>query len=367
METVIINKKTAQKSQAIRQGRKKAQRYYAEKYFGRNNGEPRTKIGKIADITNIDFVNLTDEKKETTGKTIYSKEELVEACKMQHITGRSGNGFSTAIKLESYHATKGILLINGVECDPGLFHDAWIYRNKLDDVVKGMEFLNTLYDFDRMIIATKEPVYREYTGIEQVKVRDRFPMGYEKSLIKTILETDLGTTRPTDKGILVLNIQTVLAVAELAQGKAAGNERFITFVDIENAKATVVKTQIGESVKAIAKELAPTNSNPVYVGGGAMSCHPSFPDEKIMAETCFVAIGKATDYDNSHKCVGCGKCTRNCPASIKINKIVQEYEKSGKVNSGKYDTQACIGCGACTYFCAGGKDLRSIIASNRKG
>jgi len=57
------------------------------------------------------------------------KEDLISLCEVHDFTGRSGNGFKTETKLKEYHAENGLLLVNGVECDPRLCHDAWIYRN----------------------------------------------------------------------------------------------------------------------------------------------------------------------------------------------------------------------------------------------
>ena len=49
-------------------------------------------------------------------------------------------------------------------------------------------------------------------------MNDRFPFGYEKILTKKILGVDLADEEyPSDKNILVMNLQTILVLGEIVQ------------------------------------------------------------------------------------------------------------------------------------------------------
>ena len=88
-------------------------------------------------------------------------------------------------KFESFQANNGLLLINAVECDPGLVHDAWIYKNRMEEVLAGVKLITYALGIQEVILATKEPL-NQSLHIKQYKVADRFPMGYEKNLIKAV-------------------------------------------------------------------------------------------------------------------------------------------------------------------------------------
>lgn len=74
------------------------------------------------------------------------------------------------------------MLINGVECDPGLVHDAWIYRNRLDAVERGVQILKESLALQRAILATREPLRKTGSGIEQGYMKKGNPMVYAMEL-----------------------------------------------------------------------------------------------------------------------------------------------------------------------------------------
>lgn len=365
MEQSIVNKNSVKQNKKIKSAQKLAKKYYGEKMFERVSA-PKAKIRKIADITDISYLDLCGDSDTKGGVLIESKDTLIALCRENMLEGRSGNRFKTADKLENFKTPGGILIVNAVECDPGLLHDAWIYRNRAEDVVRGINILNNCFNFSDIIIGTKEPLRDKYNGIKQVKVKDRFPMGYEKTLIKTVLGMELpAEIRPTDRGILVLNIQTVLAISELAGGQNTGDIRYITVIDTSEAKGFVVRVKTGTPVNEIVEKIYKIKTDKVCVGDGALSCHRVKNDELVQQSTGFVGLGEMPDYENSRKCVGCGQCERNCPSGVNIRKIVQYSEKNGKVDAEQcsgFRADSCIGCGACTYFCHAGKDIRALVA-----
>lgn len=300
---------------------------------------------------------------------VTTKEQLVQVCRDVNLKGRSGNNFKTGDKLEKFNCEEGILLINGVECDPGLVHDGWIYRNHLSKVNEGARILNNIFHFKKIILATKEPLKKKETIFEQVKIKDRFPMGYEKFIIKTVLGIEVPEGKyPTDIGILVLNIQTVLAIAEILENRQNGNYKYLTVADLYTAQAYAVRVKSGSNITDTIKKVFPDkelNENKVYTGEGALNCHKVHKDECILDKTCFLAIGEMPDYEKSGKCAKCRRCSKNCPMGVDVFEIVQYVEKNGRADSNacmKFHPERCIKCGACTYNCMSGKDVRGIVA-----
>lgn len=296
-----------------------------------------------------------------------SKEELIALCREGGLTGRSGNGFDVSRKLEAFHKESGTLIINAVECDPGLVTDSWLYRNKQSFIQQGAMIIKNALCLDQVILATKEPLNR-IDEIQQVKVIDRFPMGYENYLIKYVLGITIANNElPQDKGILVLNVQTVIAIAELTRNVMAGHYKYITVANLFTAEAKVVRVRIGDRVQEIVKSCFPQsvrNTKHIYAGGGAFSCHKVTEGEQIQDTTGYIAIGEMPNYEEAGKCKGCGGCTKNCPAGVVVHKIIQHVDKNGMnmaSNCKEFNPTACIGCGACTYGCVAGKDVREVV------
>lgn len=364
----VVNKRSVNKNNALKTAQKKARKYYQEKIFTKAPNATRLKIRKLADLEQVNYKAFSDiELVEKPNKILLSKEELIELCRQGRLTGRSGNGFEVSKKLEAFHKDSCTLIINAVECDPGLVTDSWLYRNKQSFIQQGAMIIKNALCLDKVILATKEPL-QTIDGIQQVKVIDRFPMGYENYLIQYVLGIKIAKNElPQDKGILVMNLQTVIAIAELTQNVMAGQYKYITVANLFTAEARVVRVHIGDSVQEVTESCFSQNArntDRLYAGGGALNCHKVTEDEQIKDTTGYIAIGEMPDYEKAGKCKGCGACTKNCPAGVAVHKIVQYTNKNGMntaSNCKEFHAAACIGCGACTYGCMAGKDVREVV------
>lgn len=364
----IVNKRIVAQNQKLKQAQKKARRHYQEKIFEKAKNTPKAKIRKIADLDKISFTEykILDSKVGNISVPKLSREQLIALCKKVGLTGRSGNEFPTYKKLESFQANNSLLLINAVECDPGLVHDAWIYKNRMEEVLAGVKLITYALGIQEVILATKEPL-NQSLHIKQYKVADRFPMGYEKNLIKAVTGKEIPKGKhPSECGILVLNLQTILAIAEVSVDEEMEKEKYITIADVSEATAKVTRVRLGDSIENIALKVftdSQRSGKKLYAGSGAMTCHKVKADETVTEETCYIAIGNAPDYESAGKCKGCNACTKNCPAQVEVQKIVRLSEKKKLTSDSakSFHADACIGCGACTYGCMAGKNVREVI------
>lgn len=363
----VVNKQSVTKSIALKRAQKGTRKYYKERLFQKAVNAPKTKVGKLSDLNNVEYKVVSDVELAGDINVSLSRTELIQVCKESSLTGRSGNGFEVSRKIERLHKNNGILIINAVECDPGLVTDSWLYRNKKYYIEQGAKLLKETLGLDNVILATKEPL-QDICGVQQIKVIDRFPMGYEKYLIKYVLGIEIPNDElPQDKGIIVMNLQTVIALAELKQNKMAGQYKYITVHNIYTAETKVVRVHIGDRVDMVAADCFFQNeikNYHIYAGSGAFNCHKSSEGEIITDTTGYIAIGEMPSYEEAGKCMGCGICTRNCPAGVIVHKLIKYVDKNGINNvnkSNQFNASACIGCGACTYGCRAGKDVRKVV------
>lgn len=362
----IINKKNLKKNPLLKEVKKINKSYLKSDHIKSTKFHTRAKIQKFANLTDISLLEAVDEKCASLPLKSMSADGIITLCRDAGITGGSGNGFPVSDKLDAIKDKNVTLIINGVECDPGLVHDAWIYRNRFKEVVCGINLLRSAFGFRRVILATKEPLNMD-TDIEQVKIADRFPMGYENALIKAVLDIDLAPgEKPTDRNILVMNIQTVLSIANVISDKASAKEKYITLALLDKAKAYAVKVKVGMKLSDIITKLVPSEeleSKLIYAGGGALFCHKADSNEIVEPTTSYIAIANETIYDENAMCKKCGKCTGKCPAGVSVHKIVGLSAANSLTPqlAKALGADKCIGCGACTYGCAAGKDIRQIV------
>lgn len=265
------------------------------------------------------------------------------------------------------------MIVNSVECDPALVHDKWILANQWQQVRRGIEILYQNFDFSQIYLATKETIKKETSDlilgnkncvINIIKVPNRYPMGQESQLIKNVLGIELANQDiPTQKGILVLNLQTVYAIAQIVDRKEKVSSRFLTVANMNTAVAKTVEVSIGADIVEVIKEIFPGITGPeIFTGGGVMSCHPVAENEKVTLQTNFIAYGEKTDYDAARKCQNCGACAAKCPVGVKVYKIVQAVEEGQNTGLNDFHPENCIGCGACTYVCHAGRNTQKDIA-----
>ncbi|MBN1891824.1 MAG: hypothetical protein JW780_03520 [Clostridiales bacterium] len=122
MDRVLLNQKAVKMRKTLKQNQKDSLRGY---YGCRSIS--KTKIGKLFTCTSSKIAGERVNIAPSEG----SLDRLLELLETIDLSGMSGNGFSVQKKLELLlqHPSQKFLLINGVECEPGLLHDEGIPRD----------------------------------------------------------------------------------------------------------------------------------------------------------------------------------------------------------------------------------------------
>lgn len=359
-EYPLITRKEVKKNKII----KKLQKNTEKRYKSIKGSFPKAKISKVVELKeDNNFFDLSEKNinQNMTGNNNIL--ELIESCSL---IGLSGNGFPTERKIKAVmdaNTKDKYLIVNAVECDPGLLHDNWLIKNRLAQIEEGISVLSEIVPFKRIVLAAKDLGTPHNSKIEVSLVPNRYPMGYEKILIKRVLGIDLEAGQiPAEHGILVLNAQTVLAVNEIAKGVYQKGSRYITVADYTSGEAVVAKISGEITVTEILnKTLGVRGEKDIFAGGGIMLGHKVQKDEKVSAKTNFVAYGTNIEFNDDSKCRKCGACARKCPMGIKVHKIVSTLEKDKNADVSIYHPELCINCGTCTYHCRAGKNTMNIV------
>ncbi|MGE5677894.1 MAG: hypothetical protein ACM3ZR_07530, partial [Pseudomonadota bacterium] len=290
---------------------------------------------------------------------------LLELLREKDVFGMGGAGFPTAEKLEAVirsGAKEKYLIINGMECDPGLLHDKWLVKNCCVEIASGIEILEGLVSFKKIYcIAKHTEDFKLPERVEIYKLPDRYPYGAEKLFVERLLGMNIPeASNPAQYGVLVLNVQTVFSVYEAVCCGEKADTRFITVADMLEGTGQVARVKLGDRVSDIVTKTIQSRGM-TFVGGGVMQAHMAAEGELVDKRTNFIAVGMLPKFKESTQCISCGLCKLCCPMELDVRKITDLVDKGKSLEALAYDSSRCISCGICSHVCMAGRNLAARI------
>jgi electron transport complex protein RnfC len=226
------------------------------------------------------------------------------------------------------------------------------------------------------IIAVKESNYgligilQEYIGtypnISIAVVRNVYPMGWERLLIKEILDVDYEKI-PSEKGIVVNNISTIYAIYKALKYHKPISKRVVTITGEMIKKPQNVIVKLGTPISKVIEEIGGYKEETKirFIAGGPMMGVAVPTDELIVTKNLnSVVVINGDEEIEPITCLRCGRCSYVCPAKISPVLI---RDKVGDFESLKYlQPERCIECGLCSYICPSKIDVREAVKEAKK-
>ena len=333
--------------------------------------------GTVVDIKD-GYIKIKNDLLEKTEKEIINrdvskikKEEFLDIIEKAGIIGMGGAGFPTHMK---YKTDKNIelLIVNAVECEPYITADYSIMNEKCNELLEGINNIIRINKINNAILAIKKTnvevikkfkeIIDKYPKIELRIVRDIYPMGWERTLIKEVTKKEYDIL-PIELGIVVNNISTIFAINNALKHDIPLVERIVTITgeNVKNPGNVMVK--IGTSVNEILKFMGGILDDSVLISGGPMMGVEINKTEYIKPQmNCILVLPKPKE-ENIINCLRCGKCVSACPANLAPVLI---KECSNKEELIKLQVNKCISCGLCSYICPSRIDLRNIVNEKKE-
>ena len=333
--------------------------------------------GTVVDIKD-GYIKIKNDLLEKTEKEIINrdvskikKEEFLDIIEKAGIIGMGGAGFPTHMK---YKTDKNIelLIVNAVECEPYITADYSIMNEKCNELLEGINNIIRINKINNAILAIKKTnvevikkfkeIIDKYPKIELRIVRDIYPMGWERTLIKEVTKKEYNIL-PIELGIIVNNISTIFAINNALKHDIPLVERIITITgeNVKNPGNVMVK--IGTSVNEILKFMGGILDDSVLINGGPMMGVEINKTDYIKPQmNCILVLPKPKE-ENIINCLRCGKCVSACPANLAPVLI---KECSNKEELIKLQVNKCISCGLCSYICPSRIDLRNIVNEKKE-
>lgn len=286
-----------------------------------------------------------------------NKEKFIQLLKDSGIVGMGGAGFPTYKKYQNEVKT---LIVNAVECEPFITADYTLANFYSKEIVAAIKKIMEINNIEKTIIAVKKNNYgiseffKKYLtdNITLYEVKNKYPVGWEKYLIKKILNIKYDTLA-FKEGVVVNNLSTIYAIKKLLDGVRL-ESRIVTITgDTEKKGNFLIK--IGTNVKDI---IDTTN---LIIGGPMMGEKLKNP---IITPTtnCLLVLKETQEKENP--CLRCGKCTKVCPVGLEPVLIKDNKNNKEKLTNLRIDK--CIKCGLCSYICPSKINLRDIINEIRR-
>lgn len=307
----------------------------------------------------VDAGNQEEEKLEPLGDV--SKEIVVNKLKEGGIVGLGGAGFPSFIKYNTNDPIDTIL-VNAVECEPYLTTDYVVCAEKIEDAFLAFEPLLKASGAKQVVIAVKkdkkkmidaiEAAIAKHTPIPVVlsKVKDVYPMGWEKTLIKSALKRTYDGL-PSKCGVIVNNLQTMIAIGRLfAYGEVVTSKTFTVsgLVSEPGNYVAPVGTMLHDLIVGAGGY---SRENIALLAGGPMTSKTLLKDD-VPSLLATSGVTVLEPYVRKQEpCLRCGLCTDHCPADLQPVEIKDAAIKGDINRAIALNADACVECGLCSYVC----------------
>jgi len=295
---------------------------------------------------------------------------LLERIQQSGIVGLGGAVFPTSLKLDA--ASKSsvhTLLLNGVECEPWISCDEMLMRELPDKIVAGALVLQRAIQAPRTLIAVEDQMGEVCNALQDsidrmgsncvrlVKVTTIYPEGGEKQLIQVLtgLEVPAGK-KPTDLGMVCLNVATAAAVAEaVVEGKPL-LERVVTVTGNGVAKPRNLIALIGTPIANLIDLCGgyTPDAARLVIGGPLMGyALQSDRNPVVKATNCILVLtrGDIQPAQEELPCIRCGECARVCPALLLPQTLLWQARNELFDDASDFGLGDCIECGCCDLVC----------------
>ncbi len=289
------------------------------------------------------------------------------------IVGAGGAGFPTHVKLADNIET---VLINGTECEPLLKTDFYLLKYQGKHLEQALEKIVEIVGAKEGVFGIKKHTahrlgMKEDTSVsERISYRltdDVYPAGDEVILIQEVLKKTVpGGKLPISVGVVVMNVETLLNIANALEGKSL-THKYVTVAG-KTDQTYVLHVPLGTPVSYIFESLGiRIPADCTVLDGGPMMGNVINPKRAFVTKTtksllvidnstlCIrLKTQKLSDalHRSSGNCCGCRMCTDMCPRylmgyPIEPHKIVQRLSAQASDTKTFLGAFYCSNCGVC--------------------
>ncbi len=277
------------------------------------------------------------------------------------LVGMGGSGFPTAAKISAALGAH-TLVVNGVECEPGVTIDQAVLLNQALWVAAGAHASAKAVGATHIILAVKNDpdLVSELRGLypdfEIATFSEKYPAGAEKLILKKLTgKTPPPGARPHQFGYLVQNVVSLRAIGRALVDGVPVIERPLTLAMPSTGFYKNIIVPVGVPIRELVErhELPYDPAVHILSNSGLMMGREAALDDPVEKTTLSILVlRRDTAWRDERPCVRCGACDAACPLGLNPFTLAERVRK-GKTNSAAFKGQMteCFLCGVCSAVC----------------
>ncbi|HEX9565621.1 MAG TPA: electron transport complex subunit RsxC [Gemmatimonadaceae bacterium] len=308
-------------------------------------------------------------------------DQVVKAVQDAGVVGLGGAAFPTHVKLSPpKDLTIETIVVNGAECEPYLTSDHRIMVEYPERVHFGIRVMMHALGVKRTVVGIEKNKPDAIAALTRTLPSDlditilpltvKYPQGAEKMLIHAVTGREVPSGRlPVSVGVLVQNVGSVAAIAEVFETGMPLIERIVTvsghgvrepgnFIVPVGTKLADLLAHCGGFTDAAAE---------VIVGGPMMGIAQASLEAPVTRGTTGVVVLAAdeTRRPESYPCIHCGKCLEACPVFLNPSALGEFARKDLLDEMEAMHLADCMLCGSCSYVCPSNIPLAQLFSLSK--
>ncbi len=308
------------------------------------------------------------------------RQSVIDRAKEMGLVGLGGAAFPTFIKLmKPKDKTIDTIILNGCECEPWITSDHRTMLERAQEVLLGFYIIRHMHEPQNAFIAiedNKPDVIKLYCKLipdmglegifEVVSLRSQYPMGAEKTLIKTIVGREVPMLGlPLDVGCVVQNVTTAVMLWEAVANGRPLVDRLVTVTGAVKTPKNVL-ARIGTPIQELIDFCGGLQDGvtEIIAGGpmmGVSVVDPSFPVTKGTNNI----LAKKSKNLQTYECINCGACLQACPMRLMPLMFVRAIKHNRYEVCLDYHIDDCMECGSCAYGCPANIPICEYVKSGK--
>jgi electron transport complex protein RnfC len=312
-----------------------------------------------------------------------SPQEVVEAVRKAGVVGLGGAAFPTHVKLLPPEGIEvRTLIVNAAECEPYLTTDHRIMVEYPERVHFGIRVMMHALGVERTVIGVEnnkpdaiealEATLPDDLDVKVQSVRVKYPQGYEKMLIKTLIDRSVPAGKlPMHVGVVVQNVGSIAAIAEVFETGLPLIERVVTLTGPGVARPSNLIVPVGTKLRDALEFCGGLvgDVTEIVFGGPMMGASQPDLDAPILKGTTGVVIltREESRPRRRYPCIQCGTCLDACPMFLNPSLLGQLAQAGRYEEMGEAHLADCVLCGCCSYVCPSNIPLSQMFALGKAG
>ena len=344
----------------------------------------RNVVGDMVDCIVIENDSAYEKAEPINSKAFadMTRQEIIDVIGRAGIVGMGGAGFPTHVKLSPKEPDKiDTIIVNCAECEPYLTSD---YRKMIEEpekLIEGLKIELSLFDNAKGYLAIEDnkpdcikllsDKCKDIDNIEVAVLRTKYPQGSERHIIYAVTRRKINSKMlPADAGVIVNNVDTVIAINNAINEGIPLMERIVTLTGDCIEKPCNYRVKTGTLYKDIVEAAGGFTKTPEkIVSGGPMMGFALFDLEVPVTKSSSALLTFSKDQVSACKqtaCINCGRCAAACPSGLLPMRLEEVATYQDSETFRKLGGMECVECGSCSYACPAKKQLCQSIKTMRK-